>query len=285
MAGRPDFYAVLGVQPEAPAEVVTGSYRALCRLYHPDVNPDPKATERMKLINEAYDTLGDPAKRAAYDRQRRATGRSRPAAHWSAPSPPPPPPPPSPPSPRPAAQHRVVCGHHPAEPAAAVCGECGMPMCRACASEPPQAVCAGCFSAWRWRRRAWLSARPAAWLGSWALLVPLEQVAAPWRPQGFGGLLGSGLLAVLVLAGTVGTRAMWRALGAAGLRLDTAGLLGDDQGVRVALQACRAGVLLPLFPISTGIGLTRAVVRGISTVRELRQLERLRIRTDTEVRE
>jgi curved DNA-binding protein CbpA len=109
MPGRPDFYAVLGVQPEAPAEVVTGAYRALCRLYHPDVNPDTEATERMKLINEAYDTLSDPAKRAAYDRQRPATGPSQAAAHTTSSTPPPPPPPPplllpqlpAPPSPAP----------------------------------------------------------------------------------------------------------------------------------------------------------------------------------------
>jgi hypothetical protein len=160
-----------------------------------------------------------------------------------------------------------------------------MPMCRACASEPPQAVCAGCFGVWRWRRRARLWAPVAAWPGGWALLLALELLAAPWRPHGFGGLLTSALLAILALAGAVGSRSMWRLLGQAGHRLDRAGLVRDDQGVRVVLHGLRVGLLLPLLPISAAIGVVRAVTRSSCTVRELRELERLRTRTDTEVHE
>lgn len=46
------------------------AFRRLARMYHPDVNSSPDANERMKALNLAYEILGDPAKRADYDRQR-----------------------------------------------------------------------------------------------------------------------------------------------------------------------------------------------------------------------
>lgn len=67
-----DFYKVLGLSENASADEVKKAYRKLARNYHPDRNPDtPDAEERFKEIQEAYDVLGDPQRRAEYDRQRR----------------------------------------------------------------------------------------------------------------------------------------------------------------------------------------------------------------------
>ena len=68
-----DYYAGLGVEPSAgDAEIKTG-YRRLARKYHPDVSKEPGAEEQFKAVNEAYEALRDPQKRAAYD-QLRARG-------------------------------------------------------------------------------------------------------------------------------------------------------------------------------------------------------------------
>lgn len=65
-----DLYAVLQVHPTAEPEIVDAAYRRLARMYHPDVNKAPGAHETMIRINLAYEIIGDPAKRAAYDRDR-----------------------------------------------------------------------------------------------------------------------------------------------------------------------------------------------------------------------
>jgi curved DNA-binding protein CbpA len=65
-----DLYKDLEVSPEASAEEVRASYRRLARKFHPDVNPDPGAGERMKRINAAYDVLGDAVLRRRYDLER-----------------------------------------------------------------------------------------------------------------------------------------------------------------------------------------------------------------------
>jgi curved DNA-binding protein CbpA len=65
----PDYYAILQVDPEAEPEVIEAAYRRLARKYHPDVNPAPDASQRMVELNAAYAVLGDPEKRAAYDRE------------------------------------------------------------------------------------------------------------------------------------------------------------------------------------------------------------------------
>src|SRR5947208_5702027 len=62
-----DYYQTLGVTRTASEKELKSAYRRLARQYHPDVNKDPKATERFKLINEAYEVLSDPKKRSKYD--------------------------------------------------------------------------------------------------------------------------------------------------------------------------------------------------------------------------
>ena len=63
-----DPYRVLGLARDATADEIKATYRALAKELHPDVNPDsPEAEERFKKITEAYELLGDPAKRTAYD--------------------------------------------------------------------------------------------------------------------------------------------------------------------------------------------------------------------------
>ncbi|MBV9804570.1 MAG: molecular chaperone DnaJ [Solirubrobacterales bacterium] len=69
MAGRPDYYKILGVGKNATDEEIKKAYRKLARQYHPDRNPGNKqAEERFKEISQAHDVLSDPEKRKAYDR-------------------------------------------------------------------------------------------------------------------------------------------------------------------------------------------------------------------------
>ena len=70
MADATDPYKVLQVDPEAEDEVIQAAYRRLARKYHPDLAPGPEAAARMAAINAAWDRLGDPAGRAAFDRER-----------------------------------------------------------------------------------------------------------------------------------------------------------------------------------------------------------------------
>lgn len=65
-----DPYKTLQVDSEAEDEVITAAYRRLARKYHPDVAPDPESATRMAAINAAFERIGEPAKRAAFDRDR-----------------------------------------------------------------------------------------------------------------------------------------------------------------------------------------------------------------------
>jgi len=66
---KPCYYSTLEVNKNCSEEDLKKSYRKLASKFHPDKNPnDPKAEEKFKSINEAYETLRDSEKRAAYDR-------------------------------------------------------------------------------------------------------------------------------------------------------------------------------------------------------------------------
>ena len=69
MAGKRDYYEVLGVNKNATDEELKKAYRKLAKKYHPDANPDNKeeAEAKFKEVNEAYETLSDAQKRKMYD--------------------------------------------------------------------------------------------------------------------------------------------------------------------------------------------------------------------------
>lgn len=71
-----DYYDVLGVSRAAEPSEIASAYRRLARDLHPDTNPDPAAEDRFKELTAAYDVLGDPVRRAVYDRARRRVDRA-----------------------------------------------------------------------------------------------------------------------------------------------------------------------------------------------------------------
>jgi curved DNA-binding protein len=77
-----DYYAALGIARDADADQIKKAYRKLARAHHPDMSKAPEAEARFKEVAEAYQTLKDPEKRAAYDE----LGR-RPAGEEFAPPP------------------------------------------------------------------------------------------------------------------------------------------------------------------------------------------------------
>lgn len=60
-------YETLEVSENVSADEIKKAYRKLARKYHPDVNKDPKAEEKFKEINAAYEVLSDPQKKQQYD--------------------------------------------------------------------------------------------------------------------------------------------------------------------------------------------------------------------------
>lgn len=85
-----DYYAVMGVSRDATEEEIQKAYRRLAFKWHPDRNPgDDSATEKFKEVQTAYEVIGDPDKRAQYDRQGYAGRRPPPGTqpHNTAPKP------------------------------------------------------------------------------------------------------------------------------------------------------------------------------------------------------
>ena len=68
MSSKRDYYEVLGVGRSAAPDDIKKAYRQLARQYHPDVSDAADAESRFKEINEAYEVLSNPEKRATYDR-------------------------------------------------------------------------------------------------------------------------------------------------------------------------------------------------------------------------
>ncbi|EFW88126.1 molecular chaperone DnaJ [Streptococcus equinus] len=62
-----EFYDRLGVSKDASQAEIKKAYRKMSKKYHPDINKEPGAEEQYKKVQEAYETLGDEQKRAAYD--------------------------------------------------------------------------------------------------------------------------------------------------------------------------------------------------------------------------
>jgi hypothetical protein len=90
-----DPYVILSVPTSATSSQIKQAYHRLARQYHPDLNKDPRASERMKDINWANDILSDPEERAQYDFWRSAGVRNTyyPGSGSAYPNATPPPPP------------------------------------------------------------------------------------------------------------------------------------------------------------------------------------------------
>src|ERR1700728_4850069 len=81
-----DYYEVLGVTRGAEADEVKRAYRKLARKFHPDVSKEKNAENKFKEVQEAYEVLRDPEKRAAYDqlgRDYRTGQQFRPPPDWA----------------------------------------------------------------------------------------------------------------------------------------------------------------------------------------------------------
>jgi curved DNA-binding protein CbpA len=78
-----DPYATLGVPRGAGERQVQQAYRRLAKRYHPDLHPDAETTERMQRVNQAWEILSSPTRRASYDAESASRGSAS-GGHWSA---------------------------------------------------------------------------------------------------------------------------------------------------------------------------------------------------------
>ena len=63
-----DYYKVMGIPKDTPQKDIRAAYRKRSKQFHPDLHPDdPKAKAKFQMLNEAYEVLNDPEKRAKYD--------------------------------------------------------------------------------------------------------------------------------------------------------------------------------------------------------------------------
>ena len=67
MADKRDYYEVLGISKDASETEIKKAYRKMAKKYHPDINKEPGAEDKFKEVNEAYEVLSDPQKKATYD--------------------------------------------------------------------------------------------------------------------------------------------------------------------------------------------------------------------------
>lgn len=82
-ASELDWYAILGVDPQANDEEIGRAFRSLARRYHPDVGGEP-SPGRFSDVAQAWEVLGQPSTRADYDRRRRGLGGvSIPVRRWA----------------------------------------------------------------------------------------------------------------------------------------------------------------------------------------------------------
>ena len=76
MQGARNLYKLLGLSREASQDDIRKAHRKMVREYHPDANPeDPRAEERFKQIQQAYEVLSNPEKRREYDKDLHTSSR------------------------------------------------------------------------------------------------------------------------------------------------------------------------------------------------------------------